>query len=537
MKNKSNKPPRFSPLTLRILAIIILPSTMFFFGVLHLDQYRTTIIQSETTALKKQGDAIARSIGLTDAQNTRRARRQIADVTLRQVEQLIGSIPNARIQVFQPDGTMIADTNDIKQFITQNLTVTPSDEMSPHKIGQWLRDRVTDFASLLSREDKYPIYHQQKNTNAKQFPIVLEALNGDENSVVMRDKKHRLIIGVAIPIRHLRVVRGALFVTASAEHIEENVQQVQFTFFQIFAGIIVLTMVLGSYLARSITRPITKLAAAANSVRTMQKQAINQPKVMARGDEIGILARSIADMTDELQKRMNDTASFAADVAHEIKNPLTSLRSAVETMRLYKDPKKQQELMKIILDDVARLDRLISDISTASRIDAAMSQDKFERIDLCLMMRNIAEARKLTINEKHPVEIKTNIPKKAIYGLIIESRFIQVIDNIYANALSFSPKGGSIEISVGQKAKEIIITIADEGSGIPEAKIDTIFDRFYSERPSGESFGQHSGLGLSIVRQIITAHGGRITAQNRNDKNKKDKNKTGAIFTIALPIA
>ena len=346
----------------------------------------------------------------------------------------------------------------------------------------------------------------------------------------MRGRDGGLIIGAAVPIRHLRVVRGALLVTASGEAAERDIRSVEEGFFMIFMGIFVLTLVLGYYLARSIIDPITRLARAADEVRLSRGLPISLPTMLERKDEIGDLARDLGAMTDELYERMQATASFAADVAHEIKNPLTSLRSAVETITRLDDEKQREKLLAVILADVVRLDRLISDISAASRIDAALSSAEFEPIDLKGLVENFAKAREHEAKEKD-LTLKIVTPKESVMVKAIVDRLVQVLDNLYANALSFSPKRGAITIAVeiDSKTNKAILSVEDEGAGIPQAKLEDIFKRFYTERPSTEKFGEHSGLGLSISRTIIEAHGGTLTARNR-------KKSGGAILRITLPI-
>ena len=324
------------------------------------------------------------------------------------------------------------------------------------------------------------------------------------------------------------MVRGALLVTASGQAAEEDIRSVQFTFFMVFIGTLMVTLALGYYLARSIIDPVTRLARAADEVRLSKGGTLSLPRITGRRDEIGDLARDLAAMTDELQKRMQATASFAADVAHEIKNPLTSLQSAVETISKIDDEKQQRKLMDVILADVQRLDRLITDISAASRLDADIKASEFTTIDLAGLVRGFAEARGHGSRDRG-LTLEVDTPDAPVPVHAIPDRLVQVLDNLYANATSFSPEGGTIRLTLGISDGSAVLAMEDEGAGIPEGKTEAVFSRFYSERPDSERFGQHSGLGLSISRSIVEAHGGSLAASNRSPG--------GACLTMRLPIS
>jgi len=524
---------RFSPLTLRIYVIIIFPTAMFLIGLLHLDQYRQTVLQSEIDALYRQGNTLAWTIGLTDSEYSELARRQISSLTLQRASQLIASIPDARIRIFQPDGLMISDSARDGSALPR-ITLNPR-LLEDRGLMSPFQQVIDHIAKLLAPNDNYPVYQEKPQQMASDFPAVLNALAGEPGRLVMRDRKGKLILGIAVPIRHLRVVRGALLVTASGAQVEADIRSVQQTFIQIFLGIMVVTLGLGVYLARSIIGPISQLARAADAVRQSSGQNLSLPKMMDRRDEIGDLARDLAAMTDELQTRMQATASFAADVSHEIKNPLTSLRSAVETITRLDDREQQKKLMNILLEDVQRLDRLITDISAASRLDADLSAAEFTRVDLCGLIQNFISSRKMALGESR-IRITAHLPDNPVYADIVVDRIVQVLDNLFANARSFSPDGGEISITLEQTGDTAVVSMTDQGPGIPGGKLEAIFDRFYSERPKDEKFGQHSGLGLSISRHIIEAHGGSLSASNRNDDGDT-AGRTGAVMTMVLPIS
>jgi two-component system sensor histidine kinase ChvG len=292
---------------------------------------------------------------------------------------------------------------------------------------------------------------------------------------------------------------------------------------------------LSLYLAWTIAQPVRRLADAAFAVRHGNGRKLAIPDFSRRRDEIGELSVALADMTGALWRRMDAIEHFAADVAHEIKNPLTSLRSAVETASRVQDPAKQRKLMAIIQHDVERLDRLISDISDASRLDAEMSRLERAPVRLDAMLAILVDIHEATDGADRPkLVLERADPEAALIVEGKEGRLVQVFQNLIGNALSFSPPGGVIRIQAFRQSEAAIVTVEDDGPGIPDGKLDAIFDRFYTERPAGESFGTHSGLGLSISKQIIEAHGGSIAAENRRDASGA---VMGARFIVRLPGA
>jgi len=296
---------------------------------------------------------------------------------------------------------------------------------------------------------------------------------------------------------------------------------------------LLLTILLSLYLASTIAHPIRRLAHAAEQVRKSHNRQHRIPKMKDRDDEIGELANALADMTDALWRRMDAIESFAADVAHEIKNPLTSLQSAVETIARINDPARKDQLMAIISDDVARLDRLISDISEASRLDAELSRAETTPVNLAAMLETLVDMHAATA-EAHAPQIRLDLADDDLTVPGMEGRLVQVFRNLIGNAITFSPAGGVITIAGGREDEDVdvVITIDDQGPGLPAGKEDAIFDRFYTERPSGEKFGTHSGLGLSISRQIIDALHGSITAETLRGAGDR---ALGARFTVRLP--
>lgn len=331
---------------------------------------------------------------------------------------------------------------------------------------------------------------------------------------------------------------GVVMISRDARDIEYAMTRVRFEVLTVFLGALSITVFVSLYLAGTIARPLRRLALAAEDVRAGKARDTAIPDFSRRGDEIADLSVSFRAMTQALLDRMDSIERFAADVAHEIKNPLTSLRSAVETVAVVKDKKDQARLMEIIQHDVQRLDRLISDISQASRLDAELSRDEMGLVDLrALLAQLVATHERPAVNFVKAAQQKPSVVLILPEGgaLIVrgnEGRLAQVFENLIGNALSFSPPAGTVTVRAQRADGQVLVRVEDQGPGIPEAKLEAVFERFYSERPKHEAYGGHSGLGLSIALQIMDAHQGRIWAENIRDDD------TGAVrgarFTVAL---
>jgi two-component system sensor histidine kinase ChvG len=349
---------------------------------------------------------------------------------------------------------------------------------------------------------------------------------------VRRTEDGRLVVSVAVPALRNRHVVGVVLLTREAREVDEALFQVRMTIIAAFALALALTVALSFYLSTTIARPLLRLARAAERMREGRgRRGHVLPSLKARRDEIGALAQALDESAAALWARMDAIERFAADVAHEIKNPLTSIRSAIETLRRVQDPERQKRLLAVIAEDVQRLDRLISDISDASRVDTELARTMTERVDVAPILATLADIHETTRAPDGP-RVVLEAPESGLVVNGVEGRLVQVFRNLIGNAVSFSPPGGTIRL-IGRRAGGVIeIAVEDEGPGIPEAKLEHIFERFYSERPKGERFGAHSGLGLSISRQIVEALKGRITAENRRDASGA---VMGARFVVRLP--
>jgi two-component system sensor histidine kinase ChvG len=437
-----------------------------------------------------------------------------------------------RVRLFDLEGAMIGDSR-----LLRGAGVVLIEELPPPNRDSGLLslfDSAYDWImGRLPRHGGLPNYVEKPNATAADYPEVLRALAGEDARVIRQDRgTGKLVLTVAVPVQRYKQVLGAVLLSVGSLDVEQAVRAVRLDILRVFLIALVVTTLLSFYLAGTIARPVRRLAAAAERVRRGSGRQMSIPDFSARGDEIGDLSGALREMTSALWQRMDAIERFAADVAHEIKNPLTSLRSAVETVSRIQDPAKREKLLAIVMEDVKRLDRLISDISDASRLDAELSRIEPEPVDIGHLLRTLADVHDATRGEDGP-RLRLVLPEEALVVPGVEGRLVQVFRNLIANAVSFSPSDGTIKLAARQDDDAVVVTVEDEGPGIPDGKLEAIFNRFYTERPSGEKFGTHSGLGLSISKQIVEAHHGMIRAENRRDADGK---VIGARFIVRLPL-
>lgn len=520
-----------SPLTRRILAINVLALLIPVMGLLHLDQYRLSLITSELEALETQGKAFALSLGSTAAAVGQGDEESLQPDMTRQLMRVLLSGSGIRARVFVLDGEMIADSFLLMGPGGQVQVVElppPDDGSTLHFLGRLYQRTVNWMPGL----GDLPPYEEAAKQRAQDYVEVERAMGGDAYGMVRLDRSSHLVLSMAVPVQRYRKVLGALLLSKDGAEIDALVQDRRSDILLVFGMALAITVLLSLYLAGTLARPIRRLAEAADMVRHGKGRQFEIPDFTGRGDEIGDLSGALREMTMDMRQRLDAIEGFAADVAHEIKNPLTSLRSAVETVARVTDPEQQKRLMSIILDDVDRLDRLISDISDASRLDAELSRSESEIIEVDRLLAALLSVQQETAEGTGPqfdVDLATG---HGLRVLGLEGRLGQVLRNLISNAVSFSPKDGTIRLEASRDGQWIVISVSDEGPGLPDEKLDAVFDRFYSERPKDEKFGMHSGLGLSISRQIVEAHGGMISAENRRDRNGK---VIGARFLVRLP--
>ncbi|HLS69692.1 MAG TPA: stimulus-sensing domain-containing protein [Kiloniellales bacterium] len=532
-RRRHRRPAWRSPLTRRILLVNMLVLLIPVLGTLHLEQYRQSLVDSEIEAMRTQATTVALALGSAAIQDGTAGDQQLMHETARQlIRVLLGDVSSTgalRARLFSRSGEMVADSS----VLGGPEATVRVEELPPPQDGLDLFRDLEDFYDLTMRRllspDALPLYQEAPSPSAADYPEVESALGGEPGAAVRQDAGRRMVLSVTVPVQRYRQVVGALMVSKDGGAIDQAVRDRRSDILVIFAVALAVTVMLSFYLARTIAQPIRRLAEAADLVRGTSGRVDAIPDLTGRRDEIGDLSAALIEMTQALHKRLEAIENFAADVAHEIKNPLTSLRSAVETVNRIDNPEQRQRLMSIIVDDVARLDRLISDISDASRLDAELARASSEIVDLAMLLETLVEAYRDRADSLVPHLSLTVPPRGRLLVLGKEGRLGQVFRNLIANAISFSPPEGQIRLTARRDSGWITVTVEDEGPGIPAGKEDAIFDRFYSERPAGEKFGTHSGLGLSISRQIVEAHHGSIRAENRAEG--------GACFTVILPAA
>jgi len=522
---------RTSPLLRRILTLNVLALIIPIVGLLYLDQYRDSLITAELEALKTEGQLFAVALGETGVTAGDLGDEKLMPETARLTLRRMVEISKNRARLFAIDGSLVADSLRLLAPEGQ-IVIVQLEPPKPQSLFEALLNDIYDWVvEQLPSSRRWPLYRESTADSADIYPEVVRALSGEVGRAVYEKTNGNVVLHVAVPVQRYRQIMGALLMSSEGGAIDDAVRSVRFDILKVFGVAIAITILLSLYLARTIAQPIRRLADIADRVRRGQGRQIDIPDFTRRRDEIGDLSGALRDMTAALWARMDAIERFAADVAHEIKNPLTSLRSAVETVARLEDPKQQKRLMAIILDDVERLNRLISDISDASRLDAELSRAEMGPVDIANMLRALADLHEVTKGDGPPLKIEiASLQSLVVHG--IEGRLVQVWRNLISNAASFSPPGGSIRIAAAREGERVRVTVADDGPGIPMGKLTAIFDRFYSERPAGEKFGTHSGLGLSISKQIVEAHGGHVAAENRT---APDGRILGAVFIVTLP--
>ena len=530
-----------SPLLRRILLVNALPLVLLLAALLYLDQYQTGLLQAEVTTLSEQARIFAGALAqaavhVDDAGNPHLMPDQARPLLYRLTEPTV----NAQARLFAPDGQVIADSR-----VHEGAGGAVSTEPLPPAIDRGVLlgsierfyDRIFAF---LPHGGTAPTLDTGPTAAGPDWqPDVREELRlinskpGVEMApYIRRTTDNRLLVTVAEPVLYNQQSVGIVILTRDAREVDDSLLAVRLSILALFTLALVLTVLLSWYLSLTIARPILRLAGAAAAMREGTGRSGAMPEgLLARRDEIGLLAHALSESARALWTRMDAIEGFAADVAHEIKNPLSSIRSAIETLLRIEDPDKQRRLLAIIAEDVRRLNRLISDISDASRIDAELSRATTEPVDVTPILETLVEINETTREPGDP-HLHLTTPHVPVVVQAIEDRLVQVLRNLIANAQSFSPADGHILLGAAESGNTVEISIEDNGPGIPEARLEHIFDRFYSERPQNERFGQHSGLGLSISRQIVEALKGRISAENRRDAQGRI---IGARFMVRLP--
>ncbi len=496
-------------------------------GMMALTETRRGLVNAKIESLRVQGELIANVLaeGASVTSPTPAMNNADARALLRQLY-----VPEeSRVLLFDKGGDIVADSHLLADvFETVDLPPPGEERAGLAQAARTLPTRILDgFSSVLSTAEERAALNRDLTEEVQQV------IQGERVAGVRYDEAGSRVVSVSIPIQPVRAVIGV--VTIESYDLDTLIQAERRALVPFILIAALVTGVSSLSLTVFIARPIRRLARVAQEARRAGGRRVKMPDLRARRDEIGELGVSLSEMTEALYDRLDAIERFAADVAHELKNPLTSIRSAAEVLPLAKDEVRRDRLLKVIAADVGRLDRLITDISRASRVDAELAREDIGPFDLTGLLGELSE----TYNEAQS-EVRLDFVNKVRNGRVLgrEVPLGQVFRNLVDNALTFSPAGSTITISARRGHRDggssLVVTVDDQGPGIPEENLETIFERFYTERPKGAAFGAHSGLGLAISRQIVKAHGGQIYAVNRLNE---DGSVRGARFTVDLPAA
>ncbi len=551
----------FSSLTRRILFLNVAGLLALVVGILYLSQFRAGLIDARVQSLLVQGEIIAAAIAASATVETNAITidpdrllelhagesygpsdealsglefpinpERVAPVLRRLIEPT-----RTRGRIYDRDGVLVLDSRNLYgRGDVLRFDLAPPNAEAPGLIERtWIAIRT-----WLGRGD-LPLYRELGPENGRGYPEVVHALEGRKASVVRINDRGEVIISVAVPVQRFRAVRGAMLLSTQGGDIDHMVEAERLAVFKVFLIAVGVMVLLSVLLAGTIAGPVRRLSDAAERVRRRIRTRVEIPDFTDRRDEIGHLSGALRDMTNALYSRIEAIESFAADVAHELKNPLTSLRSAVETLPLAKTDASRARLLHIIEHDVMRLDRLISDVSDASRLDAELQRQEAAPVDLMKLLSTVVTVAN-EVRRDDGVSITLAFEgggPRAFTALGHDSRLGQVIDNLIENARSFSAPGSTVRILCRRLRNSVEIVVDDDGPGIRPDALERIFERFYTDRPH-QGFGQNSGLGLSISKQIIEAHGGGIRAENRLGVAKGADGLPvvlGARFAVRLP--
>lgn len=551
-------------LTSRIVLLNLLGLIILVAGILYFNQFRQGLIDARVQSLTTQAQIIAAAVAgsatvdtgsividpdsladssedlLPDSDQLSSLDFPIDPEAAGPVLKRLLANTTVRARIIDKDGNLIVDSRFLYSrgdIVQQDLP--PIDARGDGFSLPALWNRLVSWAFSYG----YPRQIEYGLDNGRDFPEVAAALNGAKVSLVRLNDRSQIIVLVAVPVQRFRAVLGALVLSTTGGEIDDVLRAERQVVLMTFGFVALVTILLSTLLASTIALPLRKLAAAAERVRRGINKRVEIPDFSQRRDEIGDLSGAIRDMTNALYNRIDAIEAFAADVSHELKNPLTSLRSAVETLPYAKTDEQRERLIEIVKHDVKRLDRLITDISDASRLDAELARGDAQAFDLSQLLESIAGYANDTRKEGQ-AEVTFEIAKppngmdraKAYTVMGHDSRLGQVVRNLIDNARSFTKPGTQLAVRVRRAGPDVEFRVDDHGPGIRPDNLERIFERFYTDRPEG-SFGSNSGLGLSISKQIVDAHKGRIWAENRYGKADEggEKPVLGARFTVRIP--
>jgi two-component system sensor histidine kinase ChvG len=548
-----------SSLARRIVILNVAGLLALVLSILYLSQFRTSLSDARAQSLLVQGEIIAGAIAGSATVETDAITIDPDKLLELQTGESYGPVDESlsalefpinpervapilrrlvlptrtQARVYDREGALLIDTRNLYgRGDVLRFDLIPVDDRPSRTERAWIA--IKNWFGRVN----LPVYKDLGPANGRGYPEVVQAMNGQKSSSVRVNERGEVIVLTAVPIQRFRAVRGVLLLSTEGGEIDKAVEAERFQVLLLFGALGTVMVLLSLLLARTIAGPVRRLAESAETVRRRIKTRVEIPDFTTRRDEIGELSGALREMTSSMYTRIESIESFAADVAHELKNPLTSLRSAVETMPLAKSNESRARLLGVIEHDVKRLDRLISDISDASRLDAELQRQDAMPVDLTKLLNTVVNVAN-EVRRDDSVKVRLSFEGGPPSSFVVpghDSRLGQVIDNLIDNARSFSAEGGEVRVTAKRLRNAVEITVDDDGPGIQPDAMEKIFERFYTDRPH-QGFGQNSGLGLSISRQIVEAHGGRIRAENRMGIPTGDEaaKVLGARFVVRLP--
>jgi two-component system sensor histidine kinase ChvG len=494
-------------LTTRILALNIFALALLAGGFFYLDSYRSRILDSRGAQASREARLIAAAMNASSPDHRAALALRLARDT------------GTRIRLYRADGTLAGDTRAMGLRNVQLIDPTTQD---------WRQQAARFLDAMIDtvvNSPRAPLYRERRAGG--EWPDVRTARTTQNAPVtIWRAPDRTPVITAAAALGDGEVV----MTTANARDITQTVRSERFRLSVVLGIVSLVSVFLSLFLARTIVRPLRRLARAAVRVRLGRAREVVVPRLPSRRDEIGSLARALSDMSQALRARIDATEAFAADVAHEMKNPLASMRSALEGLGSVKDVALRERLLAILSDDVRRLDRLITDIAEASRLDAQLSRAKFDEIDVPAMIGGLIAQRSQRGIERG-IRIRFDNRVQGRRPVMAEgARLERVFENLFENAVSFSPDDGMITVAAMVEQRDLVVRVEDQGPGVPVEARESVFNRFESIRPASEEFGKHSGLGLAIARTIVEGHQGTIVVESRDDR------QSGARFVVRLPL-
>ena len=543
----------------RILVTNLIGLGIIIGGIHFMGQYHAWLIDAKRESLKTQGEIIAAAIAANATVETdnvildadklpdREARPlfndfQSLELSIRpeRVTPILRRLiqpTQTRARIYGRDGTLIVDTAKLLsrgQIMRGDPVLTHEDE-TPKTKNFWTRWK----AWLIDKE--LPVYKEIGSAKGTAYKEVQKALAGETTAMLLLNDRGEQMVSLAVPIQRMKAVQGVLLLSTRPGDIDRILREERSVIWTLAAVAALATFVTSLLLSRTVVDPMRRLSAAAEHVSRNITARHELPDYKDRSDEVGQMASAFSDMTSALYRRIEASENFAADVAHELKNPLTAARSTAEALAYAKSEQQRAELVGQIQGELQRLNRLITDVSATSRLDAELARQEMQPVNITVVLENVvkifreilqANTRSVSLVIEHP---RSDVDQAfMIYGN--DSRLGQVVTNLIDNAISFSPEAGVVIVRVRHEGRRIEITVEDEGPGIPEDRLEIIFDRFYTDRPATEAIrGKNSGLGLSISREIVRSHHGEIFAENMTGENSAGQPRVGSRFTVHLP--